>query len=72
MESTETQEAPVKETRGRPPMSVELTIKIPSSACQAVNSLMGKRMRQAGRFFTPDEVIIEAVQHYAKTFTAQE
>jgi hypothetical protein len=72
METSEVQETPQKETRGRPGKVVRLTVELPMADAQTAHVLAGKRMKQLGEYVSLDRIISEAIQSFGKSLSAQE
>ena len=57
---------------GRPPKTVAITVYLPVADHDNLAKAGMKRMRQTGEHVTPDRLISEAIQHYAKSLSAAE
>lgn len=72
MDAQDTQENNQRETRGRPGKLISLTLDLPMAEFQSAHVLLGRRIKQEGRYMTLERIVIDAIQHYAKTFGSQE
>lgn len=72
MDAPETPETPQKDRGGRQPKMIAIMIQLPVADHATVMNLTLKKMKQLGEDVPRDRVISEAIQFFAKSFSAQE
>lgn len=68
----ESTESAVAARGGRPAKAVAITVNLPVADHETLAKAGIKRMRQTGEDVSRDRLISEAIQHYAKSFSAAE